>query len=360
MAKRKKKKNNNKNNTRIITKSEIDKLLEDNNLIDKNNNEEIKEELTPKRIERNESLYTDEEEIVDNKEETVIDKEIVNEIEDAKALNEKLEKEIKEDLSETKQQKFNFEDNQVEDEMDMSFLTKKPRKKSTDIVEKTVYSKSLIVVIIILIVCFLGFIVFHYTTFNHHKVKVVTKIKEVEKVPDNYLFLGDSITDFYDLDKYYPDLPVVNSGISGNTTDDILGDMKKRAYQYNPSKVFLLIGTNDLTHDKSNEEIVEGVEKIIEGIKENRPKAEIYLESIYPVNYSLSPKMVNVRKNDDIKEINKELKKYCKDNKITYIDMYDLLKDDDDNFDSIYTNDGLHPNDEGYEVITKEIKKYID
>jgi len=353
MAK-KKKKSTNKTNTRTITKREIDKLLKDNNLIDKTNDEIIKEELTPKRIERNEALYTDEEELVDNKEE------IVNEIEDAKALNEKLEEELKEDLSETKQQKFNFDDNQVEDEMDMSFLTKKPRKKSTDIVEKLVYPKSLIIVIIILIVCFLGFIVFHYTTFNHHKVKVVTKIKEVEKVPDNYLFLGDSITDFYDLDKYYPDLPVVNSGISGNTTDDILNNMKKRAYQYNPSKVFLLIGTNDLTRDKSNEEIVEGVEKIIEGIKENRPKAEIYLESIYPVNYSLSPKMVNVRKNDDIKEINKKLKKYCKDSKITYIDMYDLLKDDDDNFDSIYTNDGLHPNDEGYEVITKEIKKYLD
>ena len=50
----------------------------------------------------------------------------------------------------------------------------------------------------------------------------------MEKVPDNYLFLGDSITDFYDLDKYYKDLPVVNSGISGNTIDDILKDMKKR------------------------------------------------------------------------------------------------------------------------------------
>ena len=40
--------------------------------------------------------------------------------------------------------------------------------------------------------------------------------------------------------------------------------------------------------------------------------------------------------------------------------MYDLLKDDDDNFDSIYTDDGLHPNDEGYETITKKLKKYID
>ena len=136
--------------------------------------------------------------------------------------------------------------------------------------------------------------------------------------------------------------------------------MKKRAYQYNPSKVFLLIGTNDLIHNKSNEEIVEKVEKIIEEIKENRSKAEIYLQSIYPVNYKLSPYMVKSRKNDDIKEINEKLEDYCEDNDITYIDMYDLLKDKDDNFNSKYTKDGLHPNDDGYEVITKELKKYLD
>ena len=82
---------------------------------------------------------------------------------------------------------------------------------------------------------------------------------EMERLEDdytNYLFLGDSITDFYDLDKYYEGLPVVNSGISGNTTEDILNDMKNRVYNYNPSKVFLLIGTNDLIHDISVDEIV--------------------------------------------------------------------------------------------------------
>ena len=57
---------------------------------------------------------------------------------------------------------------------------------------------------------------------------------------------------------------------------------------------------------------------------------------------------------------NAQSEDYCEDNDITYIDMYDLLKDDDDNFDSIYTDDGLHPNDEGYETITKKLKKYID
>ena len=335
MAKKKNKaKSSNKNNTRTITKNEIDKLLEDNNLI-----EEKEEENKPirKRTKRNEALYTDEVEILDTKEETVIDKDIEEEIKEDEALNKELEEEVE----------------QLEDEMDMSFLSSK----NNNIKEKT-NSKTLIAIIII--ICLLTFIIYHYTTFNHHKVKVVTKIKEVEKVPANYLFLGDSITDFYDLDKYYNELPVVNSGISGNTTDDILNDMKKRAYQYNPSKVFLLIGTNDLIHNKSNEEIVEKVEKIIEEIKENRSKAEIYLQSIYPVNYKLSPYMVKNRKNDDIKEINEKLEDYCEDNDITYIDMYDLLKDKDDNFNSKYTKDGLHPNDDGYEVITKELKKYLD
>lgn len=335
MAKKKNKaKSSNKNNTRTITKNEIDKLLEDNNLI-----EEKEEENKPirKRTKRNEALYTDEVEILDTKEETVIDKDIEEEIKEDEALNKELEEEVE----------------QLEDEMDMSFLSSK----SNNIKEKT-NSKTLIAIIII--ICLLTFIIYHYTTFNHHKVKVVTEIKEVEKVPANYLFLGDSITDFYDLDKYYNELPVVNSGISGNTTDDILNDMKKRAYQYNPSKVFLLIGTNDLIHNKSNEEIVEKVEKIIEEIKENRSKAEIYLQSIYPVNYKLSPYMVKSRKNDDIKEINEKLEDYCEDNDITYIDMYDLLKDKDDNFNSKYTKDGLHPNDDGYEVITKELKKYLD
>lgn len=335
MAKKKNKaKSSNKNNTRTITKNEIDKLLEDNNLI-----EEKEEENKPirKRTKRNEALYTDEVEILDTKEETVIDKDIEEEIKEDEALNKELEEEVE----------------QLEDEMDMSFLSSK----NNNIKEKT-NSKTLIAIIII--ICLLTFIIYHYTTFNHHKVKVVTKIKEVEKVPANYLFLGDSITDFYDLDKYYNELPIVNSGISGNTTDDILNDMKKRAYQYNPSKVFLLIGTNDLIHNKSNEEIVEKVEKIIEEIKENRSKAEIYLQSIYPVNYKLSPYMVKSRKNDDIKEINEKLEDYCEDNDITYIDMYDLLKDEDDNFNSKYTKDGLHPNDDGYEVITKELKKYLD
>ena len=83
----------------------------------------------------------------------------------------------------------------------------------------------------------------------------------MQVVPDNYLFLGDSLTDYFDLETYFPGKPVVNSGIAGNTTDQILESMKTRVYDYNPSKVFLLIGTNDLRDGKAQEAVVQNVEK---------------------------------------------------------------------------------------------------
>ena len=125
------------------------------------------------------------------------------------------------------------------------------------------------------------------------------KIEKIEDNYTNYLFLGDSITDYYDLDKYYEGLPVINSGVSGNTTEDILNDMKARVYDYNPSKVFLLIGTNDLIHDSSVDDIASNIEKIVNEINSNKPQAEIYVESVYPVNDNLDEDMVDVRNNDD-------------------------------------------------------------
>ena len=189
-------------------------------------------------------------------------------------------------------------------------------------------------------------------------------IKEVRLIDDNYLFLGDSITDFYDLDKYFGELPVVNSGNNGDTTEDILKDIHDRVYIYNPSKVFILIGVNDLIDDIPHEETVDNIKRIIHGIKENRVYCKIYLESIYPINDSDDDKvdldMVKNRKNEDIKAINKDLEQLAKDEKITYIDLYKVLVDEDDELKLDYTMEGLHISDEGYKIITDKLKEYLD
>ena len=185
------------------------------------------------------------------------------------------------------------------------------------------------------------------------------EIKSVKDNYANYLFLGDSITEYYDLDKYFPNMPVVNSGVAGDTTDDILSDMKGRVYDYNPSKVLILIGTNDLLEDKTNEEIVDNIKKIVEVIKENRKEAEIYLESIYPVNEEIDKKLVEPRDNGDINEINEKLEEYANDEGITFINTHELLVDEDNLLNEDYTDDGLHLNDEGYEVVSEALIKYL-
>ena len=179
---------------------------------------------------------------------------------------------------------------------------------------------------------------------------------------DNFLFLGDSITELYPLEEYYDNLPVVNSGISGNKTTDILNNMKTRVYQYNPTKVFLLIGTNDL--NSTDEDIVDvtfdNIKKIVNEIKENRSDATIYVESVYPVNSVIENNVVTNRTNKKVKELNKKLSNYCDEESCEYINLYDDLIDEEGNLKTEYTEDGLHLNSLGYVVITRELLPYLN
>ena len=269
------------------------------------------------------------------------------------------------ELSLTKQQKFNFDSSNLEDEIENIFKKKntssKNRIKKTIIVEKKVYPKKTIGVLVILLLLSIGFSIYHFVTFDHNKVKIEVKKKIVEKdvIPENIVFLGDSLTEFYDLEKFYPDSKFVNSGIGGNVTDNILEDMEKRVYQYNPSKVFLLIGTNDLQQGKSADEIFDNIKEIMVGIKNNRPKAELYIESLYPVNREIKNNGAQNRHNEDIKEINEKIEKYCNKENITYIDMYSLLEDENGNLKEEYTQEGLHLSQEGYKIVTEKISTYL-
>lgn len=200
-----------------------------------------------------------------------------------------------------------------------------------------------------------------YKKLQQENKKIQKKLDEMEKLTD-IIFLGDSITEYYDLDKYY-DKKIIKSGVAGYTTDDILNNIDEMVFKYNPRKIFLLIGTNDLRDEKSIEYVTNNIEKIVNVIHEKTPYTRIYVESIYPVNNTDSSKishdMVGIRKNEDIQEINKNIKDYCIKNKFTYINMYKELSDDDGNLKLEYTREGLHMSDEGYEVITKKLNRYI-
>ena len=126
----------------------------------------------------------------------------------------------------------------------------------------------LLLVLIILIIALVGIFIISNTRNDNNKKILNKQRKEIEiknKVDyskENYVFLGDSIIDFYDLKKYYKNLPVVNSGISGNQYKDLLDNLPERVYKYNPTKVFILIGTNDIAFTEITNEINEHSKKI--------------------------------------------------------------------------------------------------
>lgn len=178
---------------------------------------------------------------------------------------------------------------------------------------------------------------------------------------ENIVFLGDSITDWYPFEEMYSnDIPIVNSGIAGYETKDILNRMDDLVYKFNPTKVFILIGTNDIKYEEDDEQVVvDNIKKIIKEIKKNRPNTKVYITSIFPVNRELKYHAAEERYNGEILKINKGIKNYCKENNITYINMYDELIDSKGNLKKEYTVDGLHLSKTGYVKYTSKLLQYI-
>ncbi len=222
--------------------------------------------------------------------------------------------------------------------------------------DKIILHKYYLIIILIMLIIIIIMGVFLFSKENNN---FKNPYEVLVSPTDNFLFLGDSITDFYPLEEYYDNIPVVNSGVAGNKTTDILSNMKERVYQYNPTKVFLLIGTNDL--DSSDVDTTfNNIKKIINEIKENRREASIYVESVYPVNSLIENNAVNNRDNEKIRKLNKKLSNYCDDGNCTYINLFKELKDEDGNLKSNYTEDGLHLNSLGYVVVTRCLLPYLN
>lgn len=211
------------------------------------------------------------------------------------------------------------------------------------------------ILLLLLTLGLICFVIYHFATFDHNKEKVVIKEVQPKIINENYVFFGDSLTHRYDLKKYFEGLPVVNSGKDGYKTTDLLSRMDEMLYEYNPSKVFLLIGTNDIADDKSTDDIVNNIKEIVKGIQTNRKNAKIYIESLYPIQSEL----VKNRDNKKIVEINNRLKDFCKEKKLTYIDTYSILVDDKDDLKKEYSDDGIHMTEKAYEAITKKLMPYV-
>ena len=156
------------------------------------------------------------------------------------------------------------------------------------------------------------------------------------------VFLGDSLTDYVKFDELLPDLKIKNRGIAGDTTAGILNRLDE-VISLKPSKLFLLIGTNDIVFDRKPDEIVKNIKKIIETFREKSPDTAVFVQTLFPVNHKFGD---DRRPKETIIKINDGLEKLSAENKFTLIDTYSLFSENDE-LPERYTIDGLHLNGSG-------------
>lgn len=182
-----------------------------------------------------------------------------------------------------------------------------------------------------------------------------------ENLPDTnneIIFLGNSITDGCDWSELFRNSNIKNRGISGDITDGILFRLDE-VVRSNPNQIFIMIGVNDLSQNKSPDFVLTNYSKILLAIKEASPKTQVFVQSILPVNDGFGKFENHTNKGAEIKQVNKQLASLARNFNYSYIDLTDAFSDKDGKLIKEYTNDGLHLTAAGYLAWKDEIKRFL-
>jgi lysophospholipase L1-like esterase len=163
------------------------------------------------------------------------------------------------------------------------------------------------------------------------------------------VFLGNSITEMGDWKKLTGDSTVLNRGIGGDITFSLFKRLDE-VIRHQPSRIFLLIGINDIGKDIPDAVIVENILRITTLLKDAIPGTKILVQSILPLNPEIPNFPQHYDKQEHVLNTNRLLSEACKRNGIDFINIHDLFTDGKGRLDERFTADGLHlkPGGEGY------------
>ena len=178
------------------------------------------------------------------------------------------------------------------------------------------------------------------------------------KVPaadeNRVVFFGDSITDIWKLEDYFPGKAYINRGIGGQTTPQMLVRFRQDVIDLHPKVVVILAGTNDIagnTGPMTLENIEANYSSLAELARVHNIRA--VFSSVLPV-HNYTPKSQDFfaqRPPEKILALNRWLKDYCAANALTYLDYFTPMVDDKGLLKRELAEDGLHPNPAGYKIM---------
>ncbi len=176
---------------------------------------------------------------------------------------------------------------------------------------------------------------------NSHYVQRLAFFRQMPAQKKEIVFLGNSITEGGEWQELIPGKHVLNRGISGDVTFGVLARLDE-VVSSKPSKIFILIGINDLKRGIPAGVILANYHKMISYIKEKSPHSKIYIQSILPVNKYMLPESYKKITNDIINSLNIKLREFAKAGGIGFIDLHKVFEDKNGQLPKELSIDGLH------------------
>ncbi|MGN0604184.1 MAG: GDSL-type esterase/lipase family protein [Oscillospiraceae bacterium] len=182
------------------------------------------------------------------------------------------------------------------------------------------------------------------------------------------VFTGSSLMEMFPINKllkeHGDDTVIYNRGVGGFLSHELLEVIDVCATDLQPSKVFINIGTNDLSWSSIPiSDLMSNYDKIISEIEKRVPDVKIYLMAYYPVNYEAASEemkeCLKIRTNEKITAANAEVKKLAEKHGQRYIDINRNLKDEQGRLKAEFTIEGMHINEDGYRAIYDDIMEYV-
>lgn len=179
------------------------------------------------------------------------------------------------------------------------------------------------------------------------------------KYPMGFGFVSMVDTD-YSINHSYANITLINQGVSGDKTEELLARINQDVIELNPDVVILLIGINDIWHryDQGLEinvkEIVDRINEIIIKIKNCGSEVIVMTPFLFPTNEHFEGLLPHLQ------ELYNEIKKMVEQNLYASIDLYQVLSE----YAKVRGNhtvtlDSVHPTTFGHGIIAQEIINYL-
>ena len=193
--------------------------------------------------------------------------------------------------------------------------------------------------------------------FRNHRYD---SFKVLETNNESIVFIGNSITDMHCWPEAFKTstgeyLPIVNRGNSGTYSTE-QSDNIESYINGKPKKVFMMIGTNDISTRGLNftgEQVLQYIKSMVERIQKRSPETRIYLYCILKSDYGYRVESTWLHANELIKEYVAK----ANSDKLKYVDIYDELACVADG--GVWSYDKLHLTAAAYEKWCRSICQHL-